>query len=123
MQMQSTIKKIKEIDLTQKILLTNLRADKQLIEQHEKRLRNLFKEDSPDEISKKIYNIVVRDNLFNEAMNIVVPCFEISLDDKEVVQTAERLKPQFPGADEKILESIAKRVITKTLIFDELARE
>jgi hypothetical protein len=123
MKLKSTIKKIKEINLDQKILLTQLHADKGLIEQHQQRLKGIFKSDTPEQLNQKLTNIVIRDNLFNEAMLIVVPCFEIKFDDEEVKTTAERLKTQFAQATPEIVKNISEKVITKTLIFHELAKE
>jgi hypothetical protein len=123
MQLKSTIKKIKEINLDQKILLTQLHADKGLVEQHQQRLKNIFKSDTQEQLNQKLTNIVIRDNLFNEAMLIVVPCFEIKLDEDEVKSTAEKLKTQFANASPEVVTNIAGKVITKTLIFQELAKE
>jgi hypothetical protein len=123
MELKSTIKKIKEIDLNQKILLTQLRTNKELIQQHQQRLKSIYNSDTQEQLNQRLTNIVIRDNLFNEAMLIVVPCFEVKLDEEEVKITAERLKTQFAQATPEVIKSIAGNVIIKTLIFQELAKE
>jgi hypothetical protein len=121
--MKSTIKKLTPINTDKEETITSLRVDRQVIEMHLKRLTELFKTDTPQQIGQKLQNIIVRDNLFNSVMEEVVRNFEVTYDEEEVKMVAQRLTSQFQGKKEEVITEIAKKVITKTLVFQELAKE
>ncbi|MDR2823426.1 MAG: hypothetical protein LBV37_02735 [Mycoplasmataceae bacterium] len=122
MKLKSTIKQIKDLDMETEIVIKELRADHALLAEHEKRLKTLFKNDSQELINTKIHNIVIRDNLFNEIMMRIVPCFEVTFDGDEVKQTTENFKKQMPDRTPEVLDMIARRTIIKTLVFGELIK-
>jgi hypothetical protein len=121
--MKSTIKKLTPINVDKEETIKSLRVDRQIVELHLKRLTELFKTDTPEQIGLKLQNIIARDNLFNAIMEEVVRSFEVTYDMDEVKTIAERLKTQFADRKEDVVLEIAKKVITKTLIFQELAKE
>lgn len=121
--MKSTIKKITTINTDKEEIIKSLRVDHQIVQLHFKRLSELFKNDTPEQISRKLQNIVVRDNLFNAIMEEVVRNFEVTYDDEEIKTVAQRLTSQFSNKKPEVITEIAKKVITKTLVFEELAKE
>ena len=121
--MKSTIKKIATINTNKEETIKSLRVDRQIVEMHLKRLTELFKTDTPEQIGQKLQNIIMRDNLFNVIMEEVVRNFEVTYDPEEVKTIAQRLTSQFPGKKEDVITEIAKKVITKSLVFQELAKE
>jgi hypothetical protein len=121
--MKSTIKKISPINTEKEELIKFLRIDRHIMEMHLKRLSELFKNDTSEQIGQKLQNILIRDNLFNAIMNEVARNFEVTYDQEELKQLAERLKEQFKDRKDDVINEIAKKVITKSLIFDELAKE
>jgi hypothetical protein len=121
--MKSTIKKISSINTDKEEVIKSIRTDRQIIDMHLKRLTELFKTDTPEQIGMKLQNIVLRDNLFNVIMEEVVRNFEVTFDNEEVKDIAKRLTSQFAGKKEEVLIEIAKKVVIKTLVFAELAKE
>jgi FKBP-type peptidyl-prolyl cis-trans isomerase (trigger factor) len=121
--MKSTIKKISNINVEKEEVIKSLRVDRSIVEMHMKRLTELFKTDTPQQIGQKLQNIIIRDNLFNVIMEEVARNYEVTFDEAELKDVIKRLEPQFQGRDEKVITEIAKKVITKTLIFQEIAKE
>jgi hypothetical protein len=121
--MKSTIKKLTAINTDKEETIKSLRVDRQIVELHLKRLTELFKADTPEQIGQKLQNIIARDNVFNAIMEEVVRNFEVTYDLEEVKEIAGRLTSQFPGKKPEVVTEIAKKVITKSLIFHELSKE
>jgi FKBP-type peptidyl-prolyl cis-trans isomerase (trigger factor) len=121
MEFKSKIKRIKDPDTSKELVISNLYADKQMIEAHRQRLVNIFKNDTPQQIDQKISNIVIRDNVFNAAMNEIVKSYEINYDEEEISNAIVKIKPQFADASDEKLKNIAQKLIAKALIFRDLA--
>jgi hypothetical protein len=81
--MKSTIKLSTNIPTEKELEITRLFADKNAVEAHRQRLQNIFKNETPQQINEKINNLIARDNAFNAAMNEIVKCFEINVDQEE----------------------------------------
>jgi FKBP-type peptidyl-prolyl cis-trans isomerase (trigger factor) len=120
--MKSTITQLSPVNTKKEEVIRSLHADRQTCESHLKKLQELFKTDSPQQIGQKLHNIIVRENVFNAIMNEVARSFEVTFDQAEVDAITKQLTPQFQYKPEYIQE-IAKKVITKSLIFQSLAKE
>jgi hypothetical protein len=121
--MKSTIKKIAPLNTDKEETIKSLRIDRQMIEIHLKRLTELFKTDTPEQIGQKLQGIILRDNLFNAIMEEVVRSFEVTFDDEEIQDIAKHLVNQFPDKKAEVINEIAKKVIIKKMVFEELAKE
>jgi FKBP-type peptidyl-prolyl cis-trans isomerase (trigger factor) len=121
--MKSTIKQLTNIDTSKAITIDRLHANQRLIQMHTKRLQEVFKNDTPEQINMKLQNVVARENVFNAIMTEVARNFEVTFDEEEVKGTIEKLKPQLPDQQPNVLLEMAKKIIIKGLIFDILAKE
>jgi FKBP-type peptidyl-prolyl cis-trans isomerase (trigger factor) len=121
--MKSTVKKISEININMEETIKALMIDRSALEMHIRRLTHLFKNDTQQQIEQKLRNILARDNIFNVIMNEVARSYEVTFDGDEIKNTAKQLEQHFQGRDPKVVEEIAKKAITKSLIFGEIAKE
>ncbi|GHU31718.1 hypothetical protein FACS1894166_03670 [Bacilli bacterium] len=122
MPLKSTIKQLKPLDTEVSVTIDHLHADKNIIDAHHKHLTNIYKNDQPEQINRRINEIIARDNLFNAVMNETAKCFEVTYDQDELKQVMTNIKPNFEGRDDTFLKSVAEKIIAKTLIFAELKK-
>jgi hypothetical protein len=122
-QLKSTIKQLTPVNTEKEIVITTLRADRKMVEMHVKRLTELFKNETQQQINMKLQNIIARENVFNAIMEETARNFETTFDEGELNTLKERLKTQFSQQNEHNIIEIAKKVIIKTLIFRELAKQ
>ena len=123
----STIKKIKEPDFSNEITITKLSASKEMIDWHFNKMKDTFGEKLTNEdIWKRIHSLVLRDNIFNESMKIIVPCYEIKIDPEQLKQIAEIVKKNnkdLEKAPQPYIDMVAQRMIEKQMVFACLAKE
>ena len=123
----STIKKIKEPDFSKEVVIDKLTASKEMIDWHFNKMREaLGNKATNEEIWKRINSLVLRDNVFNEAMKIIVPCYEIKIIPEQLKQISELLRkgnPSLKEAPEPFVNMMGQRMIEKQMIFACLARE
>jgi hypothetical protein len=120
MPLKSTIKSLKPLDTEISVTIDHLHADKNIIDAHYKHLTNIYKNDQPEQINRRINEIIARDNLFNAIMTEVAKTFEVTYDQTELEQVMTNIKPNFQGRDDAFIKSVAEKIIAKTLIFNEL---
>ncbi len=114
----------REIDWTTPIVISELNVDPNILEEHTKRVNNVFKHLSPEQKQAQIYNIVVRDNIFNKAMDILQQCYDIEYDEAELNEIKESIKNSQYGENySKFIDDIAEKIIKKELIFADIAKE
>lgn len=126
--MKSSLKLIKEIPWKTELVVEKIIFDPNLFEIHKQRIDKIF-EKSPKEVrDQQLQNILLRDTLFNKAMEIVVQSYEFKLDSKEVEAYIEPLKKSFPKNPEMSdkdwenkIKDIANKLIQKQLIFNDIA--
>jgi len=124
MELRSKLRQISEINFDKELVITSLRADPKIVKQHTKRLTELLKNETPEQIKVRVNNIIIRDNVFNAAMEEIVKNFEFQYDEGEVKSIADKFKKAYGDErSQEILEEIARRIISKTLIFNELAKK
>ncbi|XQP55748.1 MAG: hypothetical protein ACOQNY_02980 [Mycoplasmoidaceae bacterium] len=123
----TTIKKIKEPDFSKEVVIDRLVADKQAVDFHFNRMKKEFGDKLSDqEIHKRIHNMVVRDNIFNAAMHIIVPCYEIKIDEKDIKNIAEAFAkndPRLAKAPFEYVKMMATRMVEKEMLFAVLSKE
>ncbi|MBQ0045376.1 MAG: hypothetical protein KBS35_00600 [Mycoplasma sp.] len=124
---QSTIKKIKDPDFSKEVTIDRLVADKQAVDFHFNRMKKEFGDKLSDEdIRKRIHNMVVRDNIFNAAMHIIVPCYEIKIDPKDlqnIIDSFIKGDPRLGKAPYEYVKTMATRLMEKEMLFAVLAKE
>lgn len=120
--MKSTVKRIKEIETSKELEITKLFADKAALEAHRQKLQTMFKNETQEQINVKINNLIARDNAFNAAMNEIVKCYEVNIDQTEWDNAFNNLKTKYPTHKEEFLRNLSKHTIIKTLIFQDLAQ-
>lgn len=124
---ESTIKKIKDPDFSKEVTIDRLSADKQALDFHFNRMKKEFGDKLSDEdIQKRIHNMVVRDNIFNAAMHIIVPCYEIKIDPKDlqnIIDLMIKSDPRLGRAPYDYVKTMATRLMEKEMLFAVLAKE
>ncbi|XQP54854.1 MAG: hypothetical protein ACOQNV_01805 [Mycoplasmoidaceae bacterium] len=124
---QSTIKKIKEPDFSKEVTIDRLIADKQAVDFHFNRMKKEFGDKLSDaDIQKRIHNMVVRDNIFNAAMHIIVPCYEIKIDPADLQNVTDsfiKADPRLSKAPYEYVKTMATRLMEKEMLFSVLAKE
>ena len=126
-EVNSSIKKIKEPDFSKEVVIDRLIADKQAIDFHFNRMKKEFGDKlSDEEIRKRIHNMVVRDNIFNASMHIIVPCYEIKIDPKDLqalIDSFIKADPRLGSAPYEYVKTMATRMMEKEMLFAVLAKE
>ncbi|MCQ2957043.1 MAG: hypothetical protein MJ233_04400 [Mycoplasmoidaceae bacterium] len=124
---QSTIKKLKDPDFSKEVTIDRLVADKQAIDFHFNRMKKEFGDKMSDaDIQKRIHNMVVRDNIFNAAMHIIVPCYEIKIDPTDlqnIIDSFIKGDPRLARAPYEYVKTMATRLMEKEMLFAVLAKE
>ena len=65
----------------------------QVLAMHERRLREIFKNDKPEQIRQKVMDIVARDNAFAAIMqNVIEKAFTFNFDEEEIKNIIEKTK-------------------------------
>ncbi|MCQ2747706.1 MAG: hypothetical protein MJ223_00150 [Mycoplasmoidaceae bacterium] len=126
-QITTSIKKIKEPDFSKEVVIDKLLADKRAVDFHFNRMKKEFGDKLTDQqINERIHNLVVRDNVFNAAMHILVPCYEITIDPKHLqamVDSLLNVDLKLKDAPEGFAKALAKNMMEKEMIFAAVAKE
>ncbi len=118
--MKSKIKSAKAIPWDTVLKLEKLQIDPQILKMHSERINKVFN-NAPEEIrNQQIHNIVVRDNLFNKAMDIITTCYEFDINDEDVKAFEEAVIKNFGEEKRDVCHEIAIKLVKKTLIFQDL---
>ncbi|MDE6472827.1 MAG: hypothetical protein K2K73_00235 [Ureaplasma sp.] len=121
--LKSKIKNKKPIDWTHTIVISDLAVDQNILKMHEERVNNIFASLSDLEKQQQVTNIIIRDNLFNKAMDFIISHYEIEIDPSDIEMLKVNLKNAFPQAQENVLNDIASKLIQKLLIFKDIQTE
>jgi FKBP-type peptidyl-prolyl cis-trans isomerase (trigger factor) len=120
--MKSTINRVKPFE-EKEIVITKLFGDQNTVAQHEKRLKEIFKNDTDQQIVQKVNNIILRENAINNVMETILPYFEFTINSQDEEKVKSDLANTFKGMQPVILDSVAEKVIKKKLMFDLIAKE
>lgn len=122
MNLKSTYKMIGKLNYAESVTVTELRADKNIIEQHRKRLTELMPNEKPEQIEKRVFDIVLRDNAFGLIMTNVAKSFEFNIDAADVERVSNQLKQVYKTLPDEQIKMIANHVIQRDLVFIELGK-
>lgn len=111
------------IDWDETIHISELRMDPNLLKAHTDRVNTVFAHLSEQERRQQIQNIVVRDNIFNIAMEYIDKFYEIEFDREELNNLIIQLTNNLPKEYAQFIPEIAKKAIKKDLIFNDIAQE
>ncbi len=118
--MKSKIKSTKSIPWETVLKLEKLQIDPQILKMHTERINKVFN-NAPEEIrNQQIHNIVVRDNLFNKAMDVITACYEFEINDEDVKAFEDAVIQNFGEEKRDVCHEIAIKLVKKTLIFQDL---
>lgn len=121
--MSSKCKKISDLDYGHSITVTKLVADRNTVENHRKQLQQLYKNETPEQIERRITNIVMRDNAFGNIMGeVIIKSFEFEIDPEELKIAEQKIKERFKEIPETAVKTVAEQSIKRNLVFDELAK-
>ncbi len=128
--LQSTCKRIQEIPWNETIYVSKIMFDPALFETHKARIDKVFN-NAPNEVKEQqLQNILLRDTLFNKAMEKIVLCYEFNLSDEDVNKYREILRQSInlnnnipENEKETRINQIAEKLVQKELIFNDIATE
>ncbi len=125
--LNSTCTRTKEIPWNDTLMVSKIFLDEALLNHHKERVDKVFEKASDEIKEQQLQNILVRDTLFNLAMDKIVDCYEFNIDAEDLQRFETMLRQsglQFPNAgaelDERI-KAIATKLIQKELIFVDIA--
>ena len=150
MKYTSTCELIEKLNYDKAATVKKLIVSKEELALHRKRLSDLFKNDKPEQIDRKVYDIVMRNNAFAAIMeNVVEKSFDFNITDEDVNNLIEDTKkkiianrdeaykkapkeeqekfgkiedqPYFKLTDQERI-NLAKGQIKKDLVFEALAK-
>ncbi len=125
--LNSTCKRIKDIPWNDTLMVSKIFLDESLLNHHKQRVDSVFKDASDEVKEQQLQNILVRDTLFNLAMDKIVSCYEFNIDEQDLSRFEEMLKQsgfKFPSTGNELderLKAIATKLIQKELIFIDIA--
>lgn len=123
MEMKSKITLKKPIDWTRKIIISDVSIHPKVFEEHKKRVETVFSHLSEELKNQQLNNIILRDNIFNKAMDFLVQDYEFEIDNEEKEKFKENLKVSLKQEDESVLNEISEKLIKKILIFSDIQKE
>lgn len=102
--------------------------DQNLFESHKSRIEKVFA-NAPQEVKEnQLQNILMRDTLFNKAMDKIVKCYEFELKQEDIDAFSKLIAVNIPknnsisDSDMKArIQQIAEKLIQKELIFNDIA--
>lgn len=120
---KSKIISSKEIPWKTVIKLNSLQIDPQILKMHQDRIGKVFANASDEIKNQQVHNIVVRDNLFNKAMDIITSCYEFEINDEDIEKFETAIIQNFGDGKKSIAKNIAEKLVKKTLIFQDLEKK
>ncbi len=125
--MESKIIKKLSVNFDKEIIVERVLIDKEIVQMHQNRLTELYKDLPENEkiskIDQSLRDIILKDNFFNKIMEFIVPYYEFDISKKDLDENIKTLKQNFPQRKDDILNQIAERSIQKALIFKDLQKQ
>ncbi len=125
--LKSTCKRIKDIPWNETLMVSKILQDENTYNQNKEKVYGAYQNESDEFKSELLFNMSIRDTLFNLAMNKIVTCYEFNIDNEDLKVLTEMLKntkTQFSTNEnslDELLKIIATKIIQKELIFADIA--
>ena len=104
MELKSTGVLKDKLDYDKVTIIKQLGVTREALALHQKRLAELFKKDTPDQIQRKVMDIIMRDNAFANIMqNVVEKAFVFNIDEEDVKKMIEATKKNIEQNREEAL--------------------
>lgn len=123
MKLKSKISKKKPIDFDKLILIEELRADQNIVNQQRAKLSELYKNVDPKVIEQQLINLVVRDNMLNTIIQYLSEQYTIKVEQQDLDSYFKKFKTALPNLSDEILEEISRKAIIRRLIYDDLSAQ
>lgn len=120
---KSTVKRLSKIDYKKTFHIEELFADAKMLEMHATKIKQMYPQAADEMIRNQIDQIIIKENSFNLIMQYVVENYKISFNKDELAEFKDRIKNNYPNEDDAKITEIAKKVITKGLVFEEIAKD
>lgn len=121
-ELKSKITNKRDIDWNTTIYISDLEIDPQVLEMHKQRINTVFANLSQEERDQQVQNVVLRDNLFSKAMDILVTYYDFDINPEDLKNFEDGIITAFGEEKRPYAEEIAKKLIMKALIFDDLQK-
>ena len=118
--LKSKITNKRDIDWKRTIYISDLKIDPQVLEMHKQRINTVFANLPEEARNQQLHNIVLRDNLFSKAMDILVEYYDFEIDQADVEEFKKGILATFGPEKEQYADEIARKLIIKALIFADL---
>ncbi len=126
--LQSKLKKVKDIPWDQTIFVDKIVVDSNLLKIHRERIDKVFSNASQEIKEQQLQNILLRDTLFNKAMDLIANCYSFEIYPQDINFFLPPLRtniPEIPNTTpeqyEQRLQEIATKLVQKQLIFNDIA--
>ena len=125
--MKSKIIKKLSINFEKEIVADQVYLDKDVIQQQQKQLLEAFKDLPENEKIKKVNDalkqLLLKNTFFSKIMEFIGPYYEFDIDEDEIKDMKNKLKPIYPSRTDEQLNVMAEREIEKELIYDDLQNQ
>lgn len=120
---KSTIKQANKIDYKKVFHIDELFADPNILENHAAKIKQMYPSATDEMIRNQIDQIIIKENSFNLIMQHVVEHYKVTFNKDEVEKYKEKFTSMFNETDAKKATEIAKKIITKGLVFESIAKD
>ncbi len=120
--LKSKIINKRDIDWNQTIVLTDLKVDPKILETHRQRIDTIFANLPIEARNQQLHNIIVRDNLFSKAMELILPSYDFEFSSEDIDLISKDVANNLSDDKKQHANEIAKKMITKALIFNDLQK-
>lgn len=129
LKLTSTCVRIKEIDWSNTIFVDKIMFDQNLFESHKARIDKVFANATPEVREQQLQNILMRDTLFNKAMDKIVKCYEFKIEKNDLDAYSKLIAaniPQDPNLSKEDFSAkiaqIAEKLVQKELVFNDISQ-
>ncbi|KMZ96278.1 hypothetical protein PVNG_02416 [Plasmodium vivax North Korean] len=121
--LRSRIVNRKPVKWGQTLVITELRVNDVMVGNFVKALKTNRPNITEPELEKEKNNILIKDNLFNLAMDKVAEAYEIEVDPEDLREREEEIRSGVKDMTEEQIKGTARISILKQLIFEDLAKQ
>lgn len=128
LKLTSTCTRTKDIDWNNTIFIDKIMFDQNLFESHKARIDKVFANATAEVREQQLQNILMRDTLFNKAMDKIVKCYEFKIEKSDLEAYGKLISANIPHDPNLSKEEfntrifqIAEKLVQKELVFIDIA--